>query len=492
MSEVDLSALRMEEPKRGRRPVGARLAMILVVAVALGVAATFLVPLLRPTRTVATAPVKAGGVGGTIRQMSAEAAGWIEPEPYAVVVRPLVHGVVERLLVLEGSEVKAGETVISVLASAPLLAARDRAKALVAHHEGEGAVAQAELEIAEALLSQKGDLRLLETEARNGRRRTEEQLNAARQAVAAAHADREARRADLEAQEKLKAAGGSYPVALAKARAALTGAEAAATAREAEARAAESALAEAVERLAVTIELLKEPRGLEGAARKARATVDLQRANIASAKTDLDIAERELAWLTVKAPVDGVVLKLLAAPGQPVGPEEEALVSIYDPKKLQARVDVPLASMAGVRVGQEVEIRSEVVGGQVTKGVVLRLQRESDLLKNTLQVKVKLVDPDPLLRPETLCRARFLAGPGEPAAGAPQIFLVPKEAVRDGAVFVIDPTAHRARRIAVERAGEEGGDAVVRGALSVTHRVILDPVEDGDRVKESEGGGSNR
>jgi multidrug efflux pump subunit AcrA (membrane-fusion protein) len=144
-----------------------------------------------------------------------------------------------------------------------------------------------------------------------------------------------------------------------------------------------------------------------------------------------------------------------------------------------------------VREGQEVEIRSEVVGGRVTKGTVLRVQRESDLLKNTLQVKVKLVDPDPLLRPETLCRARFLTAPGEQAAAGPQLFVVPKEAVRDGTVFVIDPTAGRARRIAVERVGDEGGDAVVKGPLSVTHRVILDPVEDGDRVREREGAGGN-
>jgi RND family efflux transporter MFP subunit len=484
MSEVDLSALRMQEPKKGRGPVGARLAGIAVVVIALGVVATFLVPLVRPSRAVSTAAVKVGGLGGTIRQMSAEAAGWIEPEPFAVVARPLVPGVLKTLDVLEGTEVKAGETVIGVVESAELLAARDRARALVAHHEGECAVAQAELDVAEALFSQKGDLRLAETEGRNRARAAEERFSVTRQEVVQAQADRDVRRAELLGQEKLREAGGSYPVALARARAALTAAEAAVAVKEAEARAAEAEFAEARERGVILAELLADPRGLEGAARMARAEVGLQRTNIASARTDLEIAERELAWATVKAPVDGVVMKLLAAPGQPVGPEGEGLVSIYDPRNLQARVDVPLASMEGVRAGQEVEIRSEVVGSRVTKGVVLRVQRESDLLKNTLQVKVKLIDPDPLLRPETLCRARFLAAKGEQGASGPQLFLVPKEAVRDGAVFVVDPTARRARRIAVERVGEEGGDAVVRGDLSVTHRVILDPVEDGERVKE--------
>ncbi len=499
MSDVDLSALRMDEPRRRPERRG-RLAVLAIAIVALGVLATFLVPLLRPARAVATAAVKAGGSGGATRQQTAEAAGWIEAEPFPVLARPLVKGVLRSLDVLEGAEVKANETVIGVLESAELLAARDRAQALVGLREAEVASARTELAVKESLLEQKGDPRLLDAETRNRTRAAEEGLTAARKAVSEAEAERDARRADLDGQERLAEAGGTYPVALAKARAELAAAEAALLGREADARAAEAAAKEALERAAIAAELLADPRGLLGDVENARRALDWKLAELASARTDLAIAERELGWTVVKAPVSGVVMKLLAAPGQPVGPEGGempmpgepfapqggALVAIYDPARLQARVDVPLASMEGVRVGQEVELRTEVLGGRVTRGTVIRIQRESDLLKNTLQVKVKLLDPDPLLRPETLCRARFLAVPGEGPAAAPQIFLVPKAAVRGGAVFVIDPTEGVARRIPVESAGEEGGDAVVRGALSVTHRVILDAVEDGDRVKERE------
>ncbi len=41
-----------------------------------------------------------------------------------------------------------------------------------------------------------------------------------------------------------------------------------------------------------------------------------------------------------------------------------------------------------------------------------------------------------------------------------------------------------ARRVPVEQVGEEQGMVVVRGALSVTQKVILDEVEDGERVEE--------
>jgi HlyD family secretion protein len=501
MSDVDLSALRMDDRKRpARRPLGGRLALLAVVLIAVALVVTFLVPLLRPSRAVATAAVKIGGSGGVIRQQTAEAAGWIEAEPFPVFARPLVKGVLRSLDVLEGAEVKKDETVLGILESADLLSARDRAQALVAQGEREVERAETDLSVARSLLEQKGEERLRDAETRNRAPAAEERLQAAGKAVAEAEAERDARRADLEGQERLKAAGGTYPVALAKAKAMLAAAEAALVARQSDARAAEAALKEAQERATIAAELLADPRGLKGDVDRAVRALAVSKANLDRARTDLAIADREISWAVVKAPVTGVVMKLLAAPGQPVGPEGGrlpepgqpfapeggALVAIYDPARLQARVDVPLASMQGVHAGQDVEIRSEVLGARVTKGKVLRIERESDLLKNTLQVKVKLLDPDPLLRPETLCRARFLAAPGEQASAAPQLFLVPKGAVRDGAVFVVDPAEGRAHRIPVESVGEEEGDAVVKGALSLTHRVILDAVEDGERVKEKQ------
>ena len=63
-------------------------------------------------------------------------------------------------------------------------------------------------------------------------------------------------------------------------------------------------------------------------------------------------------------------------------------------------------------------------------------------------------------------------------------FRVPKDAVRDGKVFVFDPATKRARAVGVEVVGEQGEDAVVRGPLSPTQRVVLDAVSDGESVRE--------
>ena len=179
-------------------------------------------------------------------------------------------------------------------------------------------------------------------------------------------------------------------------------------------------------------------------------------------------------------------------PAAPGGGTTGALVSLYDPKKLQARIDVPLASVAGVGAGQEAELRVETVPGRVFHGVVSRVVSQADPLKNTLQVKVGITDPDPtLLKPEMLVRARFLAPSGAAVAAgaaAPAVtrVLVPRRAVRGGAVYLYDPRGGgRARRVPVTVVAEDGDVAEVTGELGATNEAILDPVEDGDRVERS-------
>ena len=99
-------------------------------------------------------------------------------------------------------------------------------------------------------------------------------------------------------------------------------------------------------------------------------------------------------------------------------------------------------------------------------------------------MKVELLDPPALWRPETLCRARFL-GAENSKQGAPEAaFLVPKEAVREGRVFVIDPRGSLARAIPITVVRDEADGQVVRGELSITQRVILTAVHDGERVQE--------
>jgi len=491
MTKVDLDALKIDRSAAApasKRVSGPRLLLFAFFAVVLFVAGSFLVPLLRPVRLVQTASVQAAGAdSASTRTGVAEAAGWIEPEPFAVIVRPLVNGVLVDLPVLEGDVVKKGETLIGRIESAELMARHDRALADVVLCKAELEHADAKLRVARGLLEQKGGPRLALVRQQQEVVRLEAERLSLERDHDATIADRDAMAAELEGQERLLAAGASYPVALAKARASLRAADATVKSRAADVARTAGELEQAIEKRSIARELLADPRALRGEVDRQVTERARVLAKLGAAETERRVSERELAWCSLKAPMDGVVLKLLAAPGDSVGPMGKGVIEIYDPKKLQARIDVPLASIAGVRVGQDVEIRTEVASGVVTRGKVLRVQRESDLFKNTTQVKVRLLDPSSLLVPETLCRARFLMDVTNTDTGAPILFLVPRSAMRRGAVFVLDPrSGGRARRIAVEQVGERGDRVIVRGDLSLTLRLIMDPVEEHERVREEE------
>ena len=77
--------------------------------------------------------------------------------------------------------------------------------------------------------------------------------------------------------------------------------------------------------------------------------------------------------------------------------------------KLQARIDVPLSEASKLFIGQEVEIACSMLPDTHFKGKLSRILGEADFQRNTLQVKVQILDPDLRLRPEMLCRAKFFS-----------------------------------------------------------------------------------
>ena len=64
---------------------------------------------------------------------------------------------------------------------------------------------------------------------------------------------------------------------------------------------------------------------------------------------------------------------------------------------------------------------------------------------------------------------------------------MPSESVRGDAVWVFDPRrGGRARRVPVQVVGRDGDWTEVEGALGLSSKVILDPVEDGEKVRLSD------
>jgi multidrug efflux pump subunit AcrA (membrane-fusion protein) len=303
-----------------------------------------------------------------------QASGWIEPEPQSIRVTALRDGVIDTVHILEGQAVKEGQLLATLVDSdAKLELARAQEELQVAEHDKAAHC--------------------------SGIAVTERKIEAAKQRVGADEAMLAQARDQLARLEAVKSGAVSTTDLI-------------------EARFGVNRLASLAAMAQSGVE------ELEADLERIRKEVPMKEAQIAAARVRL--AEAQLAFdrTRLHSPVDGRVLRLLAAPGQKKmlamdDLESSTIAILYQPERLQVRVDVPLADAAGLAVGQPARVRCNLLPDTVFSGEVTRINGEADLQRNTLQAKVRLLAPSDILRPEMLCRVEFLAPPAQAAAAAP-------------------------------------------------------------------------
>ncbi len=420
-----------------------------------------------PFETVVTAVVAevedsgaatGGGAGDSFEgETLFQASGWIEADPLPIRATTLHSGVVASVAVLEGETVSAGQLLATMVDDdARLDLETARADRVIA--ETGLTRAQAEVAAVEAAL-----LTL------------DREIEAAR-----------GRLAELEADAAILSEGGPE---------AFTGREISQTGLRVDTQRA----------VVRALESRREERLAERASRQAR--VAEAEAVVERAETEIARRELEVERTRILSPVDGVIQQLMAAPGRKRmlemdDPESATIAVLYEPESLQARIDVPLEEAARVRIGQAVRLRSALLPDAQFKGEVTRIEGQADLQRNTLQVKVRLLDPAPEMRPEMLCRGEFLGGGSGGAADGKRsgrtgvAIFVPEGSIldEDGEVFVwsLDLSGERIERRAV-LAGEErreGYRRIIEG-LHSGDRVLLNPpgdLREGERVRPAEAG----
>ncbi|MBN8624854.1 MAG: efflux RND transporter periplasmic adaptor subunit [Planctomycetes bacterium] len=455
---------------------------------------------LLPRKAVTVAPVIT--MRGELRQEGTplfQAAGWIEPRPTPMLVTALTEGVVEKLFVVEGQAVKAGEPLAQLIDSDAKLALRD-AEAALALRQAEVASMDAELKAAELRMANPVHLDAALAEADSLLAKTETELAKVPFLIESAQARLDFARRNLEG--KRAAAGGIAERMLQQAESDFAGAEAELAElkqrtprlqREAETlHRKHSALAEQ-RRL-----LIDESRGVADTRAKRGAAVARQD----QAKLAVERARLMLERTAIRAPSDGKVLQLVARPGTRVTAMEGAaamgaatIVTLYDPQMLQVRADVRLDDVAGVEAGQPVRIETASVKTPL-EGFVLQPTSIANIQKNTLEVKVAIKNPPPTVRPEMLVSATFLA-PAKPETSdekqtAPQRLLIRKDLVAPGSggqsvwLATADGRAEQ-RPVQLGRAADNGLIEVVEG-LTPTDKVIVggrEGLQNGDRIAVS-------
>ncbi len=395
-----------------------------------------------------------GANGGNAEpQLLFQATGWVEPDPLPIRVTPLYSGVVREVHVLEGQSVTNGEPLITLVDDDAQLAQRGAAANL--------AEARA---VKEALGA---DLKLAQVRQITAIRKQE--IEAARLAVESDSVRRlqalkpgtvpEQERVQVELRERGQVA------AVAVAKAVLD------------------------ERKIEEIRIEKQ--------------IEVQYQLIAVAQIKMEEAQLALSRTQVRSPVSGIVLRLLSTPGKRLMLRMDHLDAataaiLYEPDRLQARIDVPLADAGGLAVGQAVRLSCSLLPDRKFKGTVTRIVGEADLQRNTLQAKVRITDPDPRLRPEMLCRAEFFgsqaSSPGSTSwsvSSSPLTVHIPVTATRnrkgaDVAIWIVSHDERHAVSKTVKLGPDErDGYVPVLEGLNPGDRVIVNPpptLKDGVRI----------
>ncbi len=410
--ELDLDALTRERPLAPPRRRWGFLLPLAILAVFLAILGWSARDLFGQRVPVTIVRARAGAAAISTSGVLLQAAGWVEPDPFALEVRALLAGSVVEMLVQESDRVEAGAVVARLVDTDERLAL-SAAQALLEEARARVTAAQAEEALRGAAVRKSGaTIRVLEEE--------------------------------LRLQEHLVAQDASGPRQVELARARLEEAEADLDIVRAEAARAtgESAASRA---------------------REAGAAVEIARAELALART------------AVVSPWGGIVLTCLAQPGSWLGHGMDGSVcTLYDPQKLRVRVDVPQEEIGRLEKGQRARIQSEARRDQPYTGEIVRILHRADIQKVTMQVHVRILDPDELLRPEMLCQVGFLAPEqvsATPAAGQSTVW-VPSRLVADGKVWVLDATGERASARPIEIGASDAEWTEVRAGIDLSDELI--------------------
>jgi HlyD family secretion protein len=219
-------------------------------------------------------------------------------------------------------------------------------------------------------------------------------------------------------------------------------------------------------------------------------------AQVQQMKAALDYSQTQLAATEIKAPVAGTVLERIVERGEMVSPSafggsgaRTSVVDLADLTDLQIELDISQSDFARLKMSQRAEIIPDAFPNLRYTGFLAEIAPEANRAKSTVQVKVKVENPNEQLRPEMNARVNFLSDkPAKSDTQSSARVLVPKQAVlrKDGGAFVFVIKGNKVEQRAI-RIGDEAGDAYfVLDGLSGNESVAIagvDKLRDGDRVK---------
>ena len=226
--------------------------------------------------------------------------------------------------------------------------------------------------------------------------------------------------------------------------------------------------------------------------------IESGRGSLEQAQGQLAYAESQLEATQIRAPVTGTILERTAEKGELVtaqfasgadtGGPRGSVVTLADLTDLQVELDISQNDFAKLGPTQKAVLSTDAYPDREYMGVINEIAPMANRQKATVQVKVKVLNPDDYLRPEENANVRFLA---DEKSGSRQTVssgaVVPISAVHDNGGKRMVMIAFNGHAVAREiKVISQRSDGYLVDGLTGGEDVIVNApadVKDGDRVK---------
>ena len=199
--------------------------------------------------------------------------------------------------------------------------------------------------------------------------------------------------------------------------------------------------------------------------------VEIQ-SKVAQAKSQLEVAKKNLADCKLTAPVGGIIGKKLIGTGETALPSQ-AVVSILDISSVKVKVAVPEAEIGGINANTPTSIMVEAINGSYQGG---RIEKsvQADALTHTYDTRIHVANGNRKLLPGMVASVRFVSEESQ-TIGRKMIPVTAVQKKSDGSLFVWtvgkDSTAHRT---AVTIGQTQGNYVSIINGLNIGDRIAVE------------------
>ncbi len=205
-----------------------------------------------------------------------------------------------------------------------------------------------------------------------------------------------------------------------------------------------------------------------------RADYDAAYARYTAAQARRSLAAVSLGDATLRAPLDGVILRRSAEVGSLAGASVPAF-SLAATSVVKVVFGVPDVVVARLKLGQTIPIQAEALPGVSLRGRITRISPSADPNSRVFEIEAALPNPQGRLKVGMLATLRLGDEAADPAVVVPLAAIVrPAGDTATYAVYVVADSSATTARLRRVRLGEVSGNLIaVREGLRAGERVVV-------------------